>query len=112
MTRQRAGSTASRGDAGPLVPRRAEGAFVIRLGLEAGAQEGCRPVALEALGADASEAVMVGDSLMADIAGARSLGMGTVWRRKPGAAAQALLPDWTIDTHTEILGLPLLAKPQ
>lgn len=55
-------------------------------------------VALDALGIDPEEAVHVGDSLAADVGGARSLGMGAVWvnrsnlPRKPGDPA----PDFEI----------------
>jgi len=75
--------------------------------------------ALERMGVEAEEAVMVGDSLRADVEGAKTLGMGAVWRRpvagepvemtedepEPGPVA----PDYTIDAIGELKVLPLFA---
>lgn len=64
-----------------------------------------------------NEAVMVGDSLRADVAGARALGMTAVWKRPPKPVAEdARLPDGTlvepdfvIDHPGELQLLPLFA---
>jgi len=75
--------------------------------------------ALERMGAEAEETVMVGDSLRADVEGAKTLGMIAVWRRplagepleetedepEPGLVA----PDYTIESIGELVTLPLLA---
>lgn len=45
--------------------------------------------ALRALGVWPHEAVMVGDSLRADVAGAKALGMTAVWKRRDDALARA-----------------------
>jgi FMN phosphatase YigB (HAD superfamily) len=74
--------------------------------------------ALGDLGVAASEAVMVGDDLRADVFGARELGMVAVWKRPPGrddkpvrrADGTEVLPDFTIDHPGELLGLPIFAK--
>ena len=57
---------------------------------------------LELLEAEASEALFVGDSLEHDIAGARGVGMRTVWVRPDGAEEDLTLdptpkPDCIID---------------
>jgi HAD superfamily hydrolase (TIGR01662 family) len=73
--------------------------------------------ALERTGVEAAETVMVGDSLRADVEGAKTLGMTAVWRRpvtgepveetedapEPGPIA----PDYTIDNIGELKTLPL-----
>jgi HAD superfamily hydrolase (TIGR01549 family) len=83
--------------------------------------------ALDLLGVQPANAVMVGDSLRADVAGARSVGMTTVWKRKrsgdqddperdmasseDGGAWQPLMtPDFTIDSLSELTSLPLFAS--
>ncbi len=80
--------------------------------------------ALDALGVSPSDSVMVGDSLRADVAGARSLGMTAVWKRnhaaargdperdmataEDGEARQPLMtPDFTIEDLWELTSLPL-----
>jgi HAD superfamily hydrolase (TIGR01549 family) len=68
--------------------------------------------ALRDLGAEPDHTVMVGDSLRSDIAGAKMLGMGTVWKRNGRNHAPvdvALLPDATIDDLWELRRLPLLS---
>ena len=63
---------------------------------------------------------MVGDSLRADVEGARALGMTAVWRRPPldepveaGAdppeVEGSVRPDYTVDSVGEIRGLPPFA---
>jgi putative hydrolase of the HAD superfamily len=55
------------------------------------------------LGAAPSEALMVGNSLERDIAGARNAGIRSVWIRVPGAEEQAeVVPDHTIGALSEI----------
>jgi len=75
--------------------------------------------ALEEMGAKAEETVMVGDSLRADVEGAKTLGMAAIWRRpvsgeplettedepEPGP----IEPDYTIDAIGQLKGLPLFA---
>lgn len=52
--------------------------------------------ALDELGVRPEETVMVGDSLRADVAGSKALGMVAVWKRPPKPVAEeALLPDGT-----------------
>jgi HAD superfamily hydrolase (TIGR01662 family) len=74
--------------------------------------------ALETLDIDASEAVMVGDNLRADVEGAKTLGMTTVWRRPHlGEGQEAtetelevtgpLAPDYAVNEIGEMKGLPL-----
>jgi HAD superfamily hydrolase (TIGR01549 family) len=70
--------------------------------------------ALDALDVPAPDAVMVGDSLRADVLGAKLLGMVAVWKR-PSRGEQEpahlpdgtpALPDYTIDHPAELLDLP------
>lgn len=78
--------------------------------------------ALEALGMAAEDAVMVGDSLRADVAGAKALGMTTVWKRdsrtresnverdmtaSEDGAEPAVAPDFVVDDLRELMSLPL-----
>ena len=66
--------------------------------------------ALHLLGVEASETVMVGDLLEADIQGANALGITTVW--KTSLSEDALMTyeaDYTISTLTELLQLGLFA---
>ncbi len=74
--------------------------------------------ALEAMGVEAEETVMVGDNLRADVEGAKTLGMTAVWRRPPlGEPVEEtedepevtgpLAPDYVIDSIGEIKELPL-----
>ena len=60
--------------------------------------------ALEALGVDAEEAVFVGDTVDADVAGAKSLGMKTVYiERRVQKEAENACPDQTIKSMGELL---------
>lgn len=58
----------------------------------------CKPdprvfeVALERLGVSAAQAVMIGDGLRTDIAGARAAGIRSVWLRRPGVAPEHDIP--------------------
>jgi len=73
--------------------------------------------ALEQVGVAAENSVMVGDSLRADVEGAKTLGMITVWRRPPVGEplepttdvpeAGPLTPDYVIGEIGELKGLPL-----
>jgi len=55
------------------------------------------------LGVSADEALMVGNSLERDIAGARNAGIRSVWIRVPGSEEQAdVTPDHTITALSEI----------
>jgi putative hydrolase of the HAD superfamily len=55
------------------------------------------------LGVSAEEALMVGNSLERDIAGARNAGIRSIWIRVPGSEEQAdVTPDHTIVTLSEI----------
>lgn len=71
--------------------------------------------ALAALGTDAAETVMVGDSVRDDIAGAKRLGMRAVWkrngRRHLPPPDPLMLPDAMIDDLWELRRLPMLARP-
>ena len=74
--------------------------------------------ALNDLGVAAEESVMVGDSLRADVAGAKALGMIAVWKRPPNPIAEnatmpdgrVAVPDHVIDDLRELLSLPLLLR--
>jgi putative hydrolase of the HAD superfamily len=70
--------------------------------------------ALGALGVEADQAVMVGDSLRTDIAGAKMLGMRAVWkrngRRHQRAVDTAIQPDAMIDDLWELRRIPFLAR--
>jgi HAD superfamily hydrolase (TIGR01509 family) len=78
-------------------------------------------VALEAMGLRPERVAMVGDSLRADVAGAKALGMVAVWRRppqnepveetadQPGDDGE-VAPDYTIDTISQLLDLPPLRR--
>lgn len=61
---------------------------------------------LSELGVSASEAVMVGNSLERDIAGARNAGIRSIWIRVPGSEEQDdVVPDHTITALSEIPGI-------
>jgi HAD superfamily hydrolase (TIGR01549 family) len=66
--------------------------------------------ALETLDVAAADAVMVGDTLRDDIAGAQALGMTAVWRRyeEPEEAVDGVQPDFVIEELAELLDLPCL----
>ena len=73
--------------------------------------------ALEQMGVAAEESVMVGDSLRADVEGAKTLGMVTVWRRPPAGEpleattdkpeAGPLAPDYVINEIAEMKRLSI-----
>lgn len=80
--------------------------------------------ALDRMGIEPEEAVMVGDSLRGDVQGAKALGMTTVWRRRPARgladgsgkgpgewseAPGSVVPDYVIDTLAELKSLPILS---
>jgi len=74
--------------------------------------------ALAVMGLSPQEAAMVGDSLRADVAGAKALGMTAIWRRPPqdepveettdkpedGAEVAA---DYVIENISDLKGLPI-----
>jgi FMN phosphatase YigB (HAD superfamily) len=76
--------------------------------------------ALELMRLEADECVMVGDSLRADVEGARTLGMKAVWTRPPEnepveattdvPEAGPLAPDYTIERIGGLRELPLFAS--
>jgi HAD superfamily hydrolase (TIGR01662 family) len=77
--------------------------------------------ALERMAIQPEETVMVGDSLRADVAGSKALGMIAVWRKPPLAepveettdkpeAEGPVLPDYTIDSIGELARLPILRE--
>lgn len=64
---------------------------------------------LEELATKPEEAIMIGNSLERDIAGARAAGIRSVWMRLPGTHEQSTaLPDFTITELQELF--PLLEK--
>jgi HAD superfamily hydrolase (TIGR01549 family) len=77
-------------------------------------------IALEKLTASAQGAAMVGDSLRADVEGAKALGMTAIWRRpvtgepveatedepEPGSVA----PDYAVDNIGELKDLPIFSN--
>lgn len=75
--------------------------------------------ALDALGVEAGETMMVGDSLRCDVAGAKAMGMVAVWKRPPmdeptelGAdkvdVEGEIAPDYVIEDLWELTQLPIL----
>lgn len=70
--------------------------------------------ALSALGVEADQTVMVGDSLRADIAGAKMLGMRAVWKRNGRRHQQTpdttIRPDAMIDDLWELRRVPFLSS--
>jgi FMN phosphatase YigB (HAD superfamily) len=70
--------------------------------------------ALSALGVEADQTVMVGDSLRTDIAGAKMLGMYAVWKRNGRRHQQApestVRPDAMIDDLWELRRVPFLVR--
>ncbi len=76
-------------------------------------------VALKEMGLEPHEVAMVGDSLRADVAGAKALGMYTIWRRPPKDepvedttdppdAIGEVSPDYAIDSISQLLEIPIL----
>jgi putative hydrolase of the HAD superfamily len=75
--------------------------------------------ALDLMKVEAAETAMVGDSLRADVEGAKALGMIAIWRRpvvgEPLEATEdipepgAVTPDYTIDNIGELRSLPIFS---
>ncbi len=61
--------------------------------------------ALTALAVAPRAAVMVGNSLAEDIAGAQNIGIATAWRRS-APDAEGVVPDFTFDELMELLAMP------
>lgn len=66
--------------------------------------------ALDQCGVGPQDALMVGNSLAEDIAGAQKLGMLAAWRRC-APDAEGVTPDFEFDELTELLELPVLQEP-
>jgi len=77
--------------------------------------------ALDAMGVEPGAAAMVGDNLRADVEGAKTMGMVTVWRRplaaEPVEATEdapetsgPVRPDYTINTIADLKRLPLFSQ--
>jgi putative hydrolase of the HAD superfamily len=64
--------------------------------------------ALSDVGVAAEEALMVGNSLAEDIAGAQALGIRAAWKRS-APDAEGIAPDFTFDEVAELLDWPPLA---
>jgi putative hydrolase of the HAD superfamily len=64
--------------------------------------------AIEQLDIKAEDAVMIGDSLRADVSGSQALGMTAIWRRHPKTRDQVdgVKPDFVVDELREIPSLP------
>lgn len=65
--------------------------------------------ALDRLGISPAQALMVGNSLAEDVAGAQQLGMAAAWRRS-APDAEGVSPDFIFDQLAELLDLPILAE--
>jgi HAD superfamily hydrolase (TIGR01549 family) len=65
--------------------------------------------ALDQLGVRPHDALMVGNSLAEDIAGAQRIGMLAAWRRS-APDAEGVVPDFSFDELTELLDLPVLQE--
>ena len=68
--------------------------------------------ALAGMNIDPEDAVMVGDSLKADVAGAQALGMIGIWNRHheiDESNVDHVEPDFVIDELSELLHLPIFA---
>ncbi len=74
--------------------------------------------ALDRMAIEPQDTVMVGDSLRADVEGAKTLGITAVWRRPPAGEPVEetedqpelegpLAPDYTIDTLSDLKALPI-----
>lgn len=69
--------------------------------------------AARAAGARPDECLMVGDSLVSDIAGAASAGMHTCWLNRAGRALSGgTLPESEVRSLRELVNLPLLSDPK
>ncbi|MBI2872496.1 MAG: HAD family hydrolase [Chloroflexi bacterium] len=60
---------------------------------------------LAALQVEPQEAVHVGDSLRADVTGAKGVGMGAIWLRGPDASEPDVQPDVTISRLADLLAV-------
>ena len=80
---------------------------VVHGGYDAPAKPAPEPFhrALETLGVAPDRAVHVGNSLEADVAGARSAGLGSVWLRD-GEPAGDVVPDYAVDSLAELVDPP------
>ncbi len=58
--------------------------------------------ALARLGTSPGDAVMIGDSLLADVQGAQAVGLRTVWLAPAGAEPDLVRPDLTIHAFAEL----------
>jgi HAD superfamily hydrolase (TIGR01549 family) len=77
--------------------------------------------ALEIMRVEPADTAMVGDSLRADVEGAKTLGMTAIWRRpvagEPLEATEdvpepaPVAPDYTINNIAELKDLPIFAEP-
>jgi putative hydrolase of the HAD superfamily len=65
--------------------------------------------ALDELGVQPDEALMVGNSLAEDVTGAQRLGMAAAWRRS-APDAEGVVPDFAFDELTELLAIPCLER--
>lgn len=65
--------------------------------------------ALEALGVTPAKAMVVGNSLREDVAGAQALGMLAAWKISR-ADAEGVTPDFSFDQVSELLALPVLQE--
>ena len=66
--------------------------------------------ALDQLAVPAAETLMVGNSLAEDVAGAQRMGMAAAWRRS-APDAEGVIPEFTFDELSDLLGVPELASP-
>lgn len=66
--------------------------------------------ALDALAIRPSEALMVGNSLAEDVAGAQAVGIAAAWRRS-APDAEGVAPDFVFDEVAELLDIPELQEP-
>lgn len=65
--------------------------------------------ALRQLAITPAEALMVGNSLAEDVAGAQRLGMAAAWRRSP-PDAEGIIPEYAFTELSELLDIPALRK--
>lgn len=63
--------------------------------------------ALARLGVAPADALMVGNSLAEDVAGAQKLGIAAAWRRSE-PDAEGVMPEFVLDEIADLLGLPEL----
>ena len=60
--------------------------------------------ALARMRLSAAEAAMIGDSLISDVRGAKTVGLGIIWLAPAGAVASDVCPDLTIHSFAELTG--------